>query len=199
LQEGVCTTLDEHPDRLGPAFLRGVADGGVGCLGGASRWLRSHVRGSPRTGWDSIAHLRIRRGMYARARDIRLYFDVVGAGLVAEGPAMRERPRDEIHRFDLRSELAAIRSPTLVMGGRLDPITTAASLALRSTIFPQPWDRTCLSQPAGRLHELAASGADVQSAGPGRVAGLQTRSHRCRRVSSWRAYAFAASGSTVRT
>jgi pimeloyl-ACP methyl ester carboxylesterase len=96
--------------------------------------------------------------MYARARDIRLYFDVVGAGLVAEGPAMRERPRDEIHRFDLRSELAAIRSPTLVMGGRLDPITTAASLALRSTIFPQPWDRTCLSQPAGRLHELAASG-----------------------------------------
>jgi pimeloyl-ACP methyl ester carboxylesterase len=27
-----------------------------------------------------------------QVRDVRLYFDVVGAGLVANGPAMRERP-----------------------------------------------------------------------------------------------------------
>lgn len=33
--------------------------------------------------------------------------------------------RDEIHRFDLGPELGAIRAPTLVLGGELDPITTA--------------------------------------------------------------------------
>jgi proline iminopeptidase len=33
--------------------------------------------------------------------------------------------RDEIHRFDLGPELGAIRAPTLVLGGDLDPITTA--------------------------------------------------------------------------
>lgn len=32
---------------------------------------------------------------------------------------------DEIHRFDLGPELAAIRAQTLILGGELDPITTA--------------------------------------------------------------------------
>src|SRR5436190_8081478 len=30
--------------------------------------------------------------MYVRVRDVRLYFDVVGMGLVPDGPQMRERP-----------------------------------------------------------------------------------------------------------
>ena len=43
---------------------------------------------------------------------------------------------DEIHRFDLRSELAAIRSPTLVLGGRLDPITTAEDVEELAAAIP---------------------------------------------------------------
>jgi proline iminopeptidase len=35
---------------------------------------------------------------------------------------------DEINRFDLTPELAAIRAPTLVIGGELDPITTAEDM-----------------------------------------------------------------------
>lgn len=43
---------------------------------------------------------------------------------------------DEIHRFDLRSELAAIRSPTLVLGGELDPITTAEDVKELAAAIP---------------------------------------------------------------
>jgi proline iminopeptidase len=43
---------------------------------------------------------------------------------------------DEIHRFDLTPELAAIRAPTLVIGGELDPITTAEDIRELAAAIP---------------------------------------------------------------
>jgi pimeloyl-ACP methyl ester carboxylesterase len=44
---------------------------------------------------------------------------------------------DEIHNFDLRSELAAIRVPTLLVGGELDPITTAEDMRELAAAIPE--------------------------------------------------------------
>jgi proline-specific peptidase len=44
---------------------------------------------------------------------------------------------DEIHRFDLVPELAAIRTPTLVLGGELDPITTAQDIRELAAAIPE--------------------------------------------------------------
>ena len=43
---------------------------------------------------------------------------------------------DEIHRFDLRPELAAIRAPTLTLGGELNPITTAEDVCELAAAIP---------------------------------------------------------------
>jgi pimeloyl-ACP methyl ester carboxylesterase len=43
---------------------------------------------------------------------------------------------DEIHRFDLGPELAAIRAPTLILGGELDPITTAEDVRELADAIP---------------------------------------------------------------
>ena len=44
---------------------------------------------------------------------------------------------DEIHRFDLEPELAAIRAPTLILGGELDPITTAEDVRELAAAVPR--------------------------------------------------------------
>lgn len=44
---------------------------------------------------------------------------------------------DEMHRFDLEPELAAIRAPTLILGGELDPITTAEDVRELAAAVPE--------------------------------------------------------------
>jgi pimeloyl-ACP methyl ester carboxylesterase len=44
---------------------------------------------------------------------------------------------DEIHRFDLGPELDAIRAPTLILGGELDPITTAEDVRELAAAIPE--------------------------------------------------------------
>ena len=44
--------------------------------------------------------------------------------------------RDELTRFDLSAEADRVRCPTLVLGGELDPITTAADLEDLAAAIP---------------------------------------------------------------
>jgi pimeloyl-ACP methyl ester carboxylesterase len=44
---------------------------------------------------------------------------------------------DEIHRFDLGPELDAIRAPTLILGGELEPITTAEDVSELAAAIPE--------------------------------------------------------------
>ena len=60
---------------------------------------------------------------------------------------------DEIHRFDLVPELAAIRTPTLVLGGELDPITTAQDIRELAAAIPEARLEMFLDAGHGVFHE----------------------------------------------
>ena len=91
--------------------------------------------------------------MHAVVNGVRLFFDVEGARLVPDGPAMREKPtlrpvgRPEVLRwftkpggesqtFDLFPDLHRIRCPTLVMGGEDDPVHPIESQADLAAALP---------------------------------------------------------------
>jgi pimeloyl-ACP methyl ester carboxylesterase len=91
--------------------------------------------------------------MYAQVNGVKLYFDVEGAGLVADGPPVKEKPtlvllyggpgfdhalfkphfsalcdgpENEQGRLDFRSEIARVRCPTLLIGSERDPVMPIA-------------------------------------------------------------------------